>query len=108
MINPNGVRIVKYYQAVTLENVYPNMDVRYYTDNDFLKYDIIVKPGGDVSKIALKYNGVNKLQVKNKELVISTSVGELKESSPYTYQADMYGKKEISCKYVVKDNVVTI
>jgi gliding motility-associated-like protein len=97
----------KIFQAITLENVYPNVDVRYYTDNNFLKYDIIVKPGGDVSKIALKYNGVNKIQTKNKELVMSTSVGELKESSPYTYQTDVKGKKEISCKYVVKDNVVT-
>jgi gliding motility-associated-like protein len=96
----------KIFQAVTLENVYPNVDVRYYTDNNFLKYDIIVKPGGDVSKIALKYNGVNKIQTRNKELVMSTSVGELKESVPYTYQTDVAGKKEISCKYVVKDNVV--
>lgn len=99
-----GCRI---YQAVTLENVYPNVDVRYYTDNEFLKYDIIVKPGGDVSKIALKYNGTNKVQVKNKELVMSTSVGELKESAPYTYQTDFKGKREVNCKYTVKDNIVT-
>ena len=87
MILPNGRVDCQIYQAITLKNVYPNVDVRYYTDNGFLKYDIIVKPGGDVSKIALKYNGVDKLQVKNRELVIGTSVGELKESSPYTYQA---------------------
>ena len=94
------------FQAITLKDVYPNIDVRYYTDNEFLKYDIIVKPGGDVSKIALKYNGVDKIQVKNKELMVSTSIGELKESSPYTYQSAASGKNEISCKYVVKDNVV--
>ena len=96
----------KIFQAITLKDVYPNIDVRYYTDNDFLKYDIIVKPGGDVSSIALRYDGIDKLQVKNKELMISTSVGELKESSPYTFQSDVKGKKEVSCKYVVKDNVV--
>ena len=96
----------KIYQAMTLKDVYPNIDVRYYTDNGFLKYDIVVKPGGDVSKIALKYDGVDKLQVKNKELIISTSVGEMKESSPYTYQSSATGKNEISCRYVVKDNVV--
>ncbi len=94
------------YQAITLKDVYPNIDVRYYTDNEFLKYDIIVKPGGDVSKIALKYTGVDKLQVKNKELMITTSIGEMKESSPYTYQASVDGKKEISCRYEVKDDVV--
>ncbi|MDZ4795062.1 MAG: PKD domain-containing protein [Bacteroidota bacterium] len=96
----------KIYQAITLKDVYPNIDVRYYTDNNFLKYDIIVKPGGDVSKIALRYDGVDKLQVKNKELAISTSVGEMKESSPYTYQSTSTGKNEIGCKYVIKDNVL--
>ncbi|MEP6700708.1 MAG: hypothetical protein ABJA85_05310, partial [Bacteroidota bacterium] len=96
----------KIYQAITLKDVYPGIDVRYYTDNNFLKYDIIVKPGGDVSKIAMKYDGIDKLQVKSKELMIATSVGELKESSPYTYQTDVNGRKEISCKYVIKDNVV--
>ena len=96
----------KLYQAMTLKDVYPNIDVRYYTNNGFLKYDIIVKPGGDVSKIALKYDGVDKLQVKNKELVLSTSVGEMKESSPYTYQSSATGKNEIGCKYIIKDNVV--
>jgi gliding motility-associated-like protein len=94
------------YQAVTLKNIYPNIDIRYYTDNGFLKYDIVVKPGGDVSKIALKYDGIDKLQVRNKELFLSTSIGELKESSPYTYQAGLTGKKEVSCKYVVKDNIL--
>ena len=94
------------YQAITLKDVYPNIDVRYYTDNDFLKYDIIVKPGGDVSKIALKYDGIDKLQVKNKELMIGTSIGELKESTPYTYQSTVSGKNEVSCKYVIKDNVL--
>lgn len=94
------------YQAITLKDVYPNIDVRYYTDNEFLKYDIIVKPGGDVSKIALKYNGVDKIQVKNKELMVTTSIGEMKESSPYTYQATTDGKKEISSKYEVNDNIV--
>jgi gliding motility-associated-like protein len=94
------------YQAITLKDIYPNVDVRYYTNNGTLKYDIIVKPGADISKIALKYEGANNLQVKNRELVIGTSIGDLKESSPYTYQSDGKERKEVSCKYIVKDNVV--
>ncbi len=94
------------FQGITFQNVYPNVDVRYYTNNGTLKYDIIVKPGGDVSKIALRYDGVNKLQVKNKELVIGTSLGEMRESYPYTFQLAEKGRNEISCRYVVKDNIV--
>ena len=100
----SGCRI---YQALTLKDVYPNVDVRYYTYNGMLKYDIIAKPGADISKIALKYEGADKLQVKNKELVISTSVGDLKESYPYTYQTNGKERTEINCKYKVKDNIVS-
>jgi gliding motility-associated-like protein len=96
----------KVYQAVTIENIYPNIDARYYTDNGFLKYDLIVKPGGDVSKIALRYAGVDKLDVKNKELVISTSLGDMKEGKPYTYQPGVSGRSEINCRYIVKNNVL--
>lgn len=98
-----GCRI---YQGITIQNIYPNVDVRYFTDKGTLKYDIIVNPGADIKKIALRYEGADKLQIKNKELVVSTSVGDLHESSPYTYQTDEKGRKEVSCKYVLKNNVV--
>src|SRR5437868_8821118 len=38
----------KIYQAVTYENVYPNIDVRYYSNSGNLKYDLVVKPGGKI------------------------------------------------------------
>ncbi|HEX2630427.1 MAG TPA: SBBP repeat-containing protein, partial [Chitinophagaceae bacterium] len=94
------------FQAVTLKDVYPNIDVRYYTNNGTLKYDILVKPGGRVSNIALRYEGLDKIQVKSKELVLSTTLGEMKESSPYTFQGAGKERKEVNCKYVVKDNIV--
>lgn len=96
------------YQAVTLKEIYPNVDVRYYTYNGALKYDIVARPGANISKIALKYEGIDKLSVQNKELVLNTSIGTLKESYPYSYtfQTDGKGRKEVSCKYTVKDNIV--
>lgn len=99
----SGCRI---FQAVTYKNIYPNIDVRYYSDAGTLKYDIIVYPGGDIRRIALQYNGVNGLQIKNKELVIGTSVGAVKELYPYTYQAGKSGRTVIDCKYVLTENTV--
>jgi gliding motility-associated-like protein len=96
------------YQAVVYKNVYPNVDVRYYTESGQLKYDLIVNPGGDVEKIALKYDGVDKLAVKNGELMIKTSVGEVKELSPYSYQFPGAGKsrQQVECNYELKGNTV--
>lgn len=96
----------KIYQAITYKNVYPNIDVRYYTEGNNLKYDFIVHPGGNPDAIAMRYDGVDKLAIKNKELIIGTSVGEIKELYPYSYQS-ITGKKQIvECKYVLTNNVV--
>ena len=88
----------KVYQGISVKEVYPNVDVRYYSNNGAVKYDLIVKPGADISRIALKYHGPDKLEIKNKELIIGTSVGDLKELNPYSYQQSERGRKEISCK----------
>lgn len=97
----------KIYKGVTYKNMYPGIDVRYYTDaTGKLKYDLIVQPGADVDKIALKYSGINKLSVKNKELVINTSVGENRELDPYTYQVIDNERRELDCRYVVDKDVV--
>ncbi len=94
------------YQAVTVKDVYPGIDVRYYTNQGGMKYDIIARPGSDISKIALKYEGVDKLDVKNQELSIATSVGKMKENIPYSFLFDGKEKKEITCRYKLKDNIV--
>ena len=96
----------KIAQAVTYQNVYPNIDVRYYSDAGKLKYDIVVHPGGNINAIAMQYTGADKIQVKNKELVINTSVGDVKELYPYSYQVQEGKQQTVNCKYVVKDNIV--
>ncbi len=94
------------FQAITYQNMYKGVDVRYYTNNGHLKYDIIANPGSDVSGIALKFDGADNLKVKNGQLIISTSVGEMKELAPYSYQIENGIKKEVDCRFVVSGNVV--
>lgn len=97
----------KIYGAVIYKNVYPGIDVRYYNDaGNRLKYDIIAQPGADISKIALRYKGVDGLKVKNKELLINTSVGENKELYPYSYQVINNQRQEVEANYVVDGDIV--
>ncbi|HET9745331.1 MAG TPA: PKD domain-containing protein, partial [Chitinophagaceae bacterium] len=94
------------YQGITVKNVYPNVDVRYYTNSGTMKYDIIVKPGADLSRIALKYSGADKLEIKDKQLIIKTSVGNVKELDPFTYQYENNQRKQVSAKYVLIGNEI--
>ncbi len=96
----------KTYLGVTYQNVYPNIDVRYYTANGVLKYDFIVHPGGDPSRIAMFFDGVDGLKVKGGSLIVKTSVDDVEEKQPYSYQLLENSRKEIPCSYDVKGNIV--
>ena len=96
----------KVYQAVTYKNVYPNIDIRYYTNNGQLKYDIIVNPGGNPENISMYYDGVDGLKLKESALLIKTSITEIKELLPYSYVLLQAGRKEVSCNYELKGNIV--
>ena len=96
----------KIYAAATYKNMYPCIDVRYYSDNGHLKYDIIVHPKADVSKLALKYDGIDGLSLKNGDLYIKTSVGDIKEQYPFSYQLVNGIRSQIDCKFKISGNTV--
>lgn len=97
----------KVYQAITAKNIYPNVDIRYYTGNNSLKYDIVVKPGANANKIALYFDGADRLKTKEGKLIIENSVNTISEPKPYTYQLKSIGRKEIECNFIVRGNIVT-
>lgn len=100
---------VKLYQVVNYKNIYPGIDIRYYSEGSVLKYDFIVHPGADPSQITVQYTGVDYLKIKNKDLIIGTSVGETAELEPYSYQITGQGRTEIKVQYEIKkDNKVKL
>jgi hypothetical protein len=95
------------FQGITVKNIYPNIDVRYYAGDGNVKYDLIVHPGGNPANIVLNYEGADGLDVKGKNLLIKTSAGVLREMDPYSYQYNQTGRVQVSNRYVVKKNKVT-
>lgn len=96
----------KIYQAVTFKNIYPNIDIRYYTANGTLKYDLIINPGGNINDVNLYFEGADGLKVKDQNLVIKTSVMDVQEMAPYTYQVSRNTRTEVPCSFEVKGNIV--
>lgn len=96
------------YAIVNYKNVYPDIDINAYQQGKNFKYDFVVAAGGDPSKIILRYNGVDKLSIKNNRLIIQTSVGDLIENIPYSYQLINGIKKEVRCQYELSGDGTTI
>ena len=91
------------YQGITYKNIYPNIDIRYYTYNGQLKYDIIVRPGGDISQVRMRYTGADNLSVKKSQLIVATSAGPVTQLAPYSYISGAQGRSDVRCRYSIQD-----
>ncbi|HSC53601.1 MAG TPA: PKD domain-containing protein [Phnomibacter sp.] len=94
------------FGEVWMKQLYPGIDIRYYSDRGFLKFDLVVQPNAVSEKIIMKYTGAEGLSVRDGALVIKTSVNEVIEQSPYTYQLINGQRKQVGCKYEVIGNLV--
>lgn len=94
------------YGTVLVKDLYKGIDIRYYSNGDKLKYDLLVHPGADLNQLKLRYSGVENISLRNGQLVINTSVGESTELAPYAYQIVNGVKKEVFCQYALKGEEV--
>jgi hypothetical protein len=92
---------VKSFGSIIQHDLYPGIDIRYYSNGNQMKYDFTIQPGADPSRIVMQYDGVEQLAVKNGDLIIKTSVGDSKELSPYAYQIINGLKKIVVCNYKI-------
>lgn len=93
-------RNVKEYGGVTYKELYPKIDARVYAVSAGLKYDLIAYPGSDPEHtVRLRYDGPEKLYLKNGHLHVVTPFGEVIEAAPYAYQTINGDKTEVPCRY---------
>ena len=97
------------YQEVWYNNVYNNVDVRYYpSEEGTLEYDIVCKPGFDKENIAIQMKGIDEVVInKNGHLVLKTSVGDVDFPAPVAYQLINGKQQSVEANYRVSDkNIV--
>jgi hypothetical protein len=75
------------YAEVYYENIYNGIDLRYYSNDNGLKYDFIVHPGAKPEQILTRYAGANGLRIDNDgDLVIITEIQDLIDNKPVIFQ----------------------
>jgi gliding motility-associated-like protein len=98
---------VHHFKKVSMLNLYPFIDAVYIGKSQAIKYNFIVKPGGDPAEIKLQYKGVDKIKIQDGKLYISTSVKDMVEEKPFVYQVISGDTIVIPSKFVLKDNTVS-
>lgn len=92
---------------LTYKSLYTGIDMKVYGQSANLKYDFYIKAYTNPAQIQMEYEGIENLRLKNGDLVLQTSAGEVKELAPTAYQIINNRKVAIPCKYVLTGNVLS-
>ncbi len=99
------------YRAVTYENIYKNINIKFYGNNKNIEHDIIVSPGGNPGDVKFLYEGIKGLDItKEGNLVARLADGEIIEKKPIVYQEIKGKRKTIDGSYRIlkgKDGTFT-
>lgn len=71
---------------IVQKDLYPGIDARWYVDRGSPRYDLVVAPGADVSRVAIRYEGIENLTVQPNKVVYSTRFGKVEERDLVAYQ----------------------
>jgi hypothetical protein len=88
------------YGKLVYKNLWPGIDLVYSGTVDRLKYEFVVAPGADPSRIRLAYHGASKVALhKSGALEIVTPAGSFEDDVPYAYQRIEGKQKEVGLRY---------
>ncbi len=92
------------YQRIVYENIYPKIDWVVYQNEDQIKYDFIVRPGGDPTLIQIKAKWVEDISIdESGNLLLENRLGSVLEQRPISFQQG----KRIETDFVLEDDVVS-
>jgi hypothetical protein len=98
---PNGIEQVSSYKKITFSEVYPHIDwVIYFDTEGHLKYDFIVKPGGNPNLIKWYYKWADVSQ-SSTEIKFTTPLGYVIENTPKAYT----GSNPVAVTYQKQDSI---
>ena len=79
-------------QQTIISNIYNHIDLKLSFTGNAIKYDFIVKPGGNPDDIQIQYDGLEHIRHIENKLILVTSVGNVEDSAPFSYTSNQINK----------------
>jgi len=98
-----GITGLHKYQKITYKEIYPSIDLEFLVNqggNKPVEYNFIIKEGGDINKIQLKYIGQDSYTIDKDRINIQTSFGKLVESIPASWIKETKEKQLVQYKTI--------
>ncbi len=98
------VKNVGLYQEVVIKDVYEGIDIRYYFENNKVRYDYIVNPGADPGQIEWTIEGADNVVIDQNKLIFTIRFGEVEHIDLHVYQNINGKKKNVQSKWINTGN----
>lgn len=96
-----GIVGVKTYSKIKYSNIYPNIDLIFYSNENTLEFDFVIKPGGNTNNIKLTFKNINSLTLDdNGNAIISTDKSSINLSKPKAYQIITNNKIAVTAEFI--------
>lgn len=99
------IRDVQHYEAILVNNLYNNVDMRVYSSGNQFRYDLVCKPNAKANEIHFRFSGAENVELSPKgDLILGTSVGDVLVGVPVAYQIIDDKRINVDCKYQINAN----
>jgi gliding motility-associated-like protein len=95
------------YSAIKYQDIYPGIDMKLYSEQGYIKYDLIVEPGADISQIKFEYEGLESIRLAHSSLYAETSLNTIIENTPFAYQLVKGDTVKVDCRFILRGNSVS-
>ena len=85
-IQESGTESNHSYNGILIQNIYRKIDLELFANEDGLKYNFIVRPGGNIDDISLNYLGSELEKTGDRSLKMESSLARLTDEMPLVYQ----------------------
>jgi hypothetical protein len=92
------------YAGVTYKQMYPGIDVEYDTSGETLEYSFIVEPHSDPTRIRMRFDGADRIEINAAGDLMVYSAGEsLRQPEPSAYQQSGSSRQSVHAEYIISD-----
>jgi len=92
------------YSRIVYRNLWPGIDLVYSGTVNKLKYEFVVQPGADASKIKMAYSGASEVALgEGGRLEVRTPLGNLRDEEPVAYQEKDGKRVDIPMGFVLEE-----
>ncbi len=104
---PEGIKNVRQYGKITYKDIYPDIDLDFFTTEEHgYEYNFVIRPGANINDIRLKIEGPEYISLIRDTLKFKTRFGDLEELIPESYYIVNDSRVDIELRFKRIDNEV--